>query len=237
MKKTLFLTTLLFLFFSCKNNTEPIKIPTKEVSEINKKKECDNETPFGDRTICLPEITGITECYSHPKVKQRANEIDDPGNTTLGYYLDNPTFKEVEVLETVTYDNYYKVYAPNVGKNYKMTTSEMKQIMSLMTSGFIDKTLEDTNQDIKKSGKDVQLSQPVLIEKYELNAKSATLIVIMQVVGTNMEKTMVISMSSVLVKERLIFVAHYLDYSDEKTIVDLKLNTATYIEAFLEANS
>ena len=236
-KKSFLFIALLVIVISCKNNTEPkeeIKISQPDIVESTA---CNNEVPFGNTIFCLPEIDGITECYKHPKVNLRADEIEDPDNTTLGYYLNNETFAKADEIETINYDDYYKVYAPNVGMDYNMTTVEMKQVMSMMSTSFINKTLEETNEDIKNSGKEVQLSQPILIEKYDLNDRSSTLLVLMRISGTNVDKVMALSMSSLLVKERHIFVAHYLDYQDEKTINRLKENTSTYIKAFQKANT
>jgi len=237
LKKSFLFIALLAIVISCKNNTEPkedFKILQPDIVESTA---CNNEVPFGNTIFCLPEIDGITECYKHPKVNLRAEEIEDLDNTTLGYYLNNETFAKADKIENINYDDYYKVYAPNVGKDYNMTTIEMKQVMSMMSTSFINKTLEETNEDIKNSGKEVQLSQPILIEKYDLNDRSSTLLVLMRVSGVNVDKVMALSMSSLLVKERLIFVAHYLDYQDEKTINRLKENTSTYINAFQKANT
>jgi len=225
------------IIFACKNNTETEeKVPAREITAVDPI-ECSNEILFGDTKFCLPEIEGINECYSHPKVRLRADEIEDLDNTTLGYYLNDETYSKADDIENINYDDYYKVYAPNVGKGYNMTLTEMKQVMSMISAGFIDKTMEETNEDIKLSGKGVQLSQPILIEKYDLNVNSSTIMVLMRVTGVNVDKVMALSMSSVLSKNRLIFVAHYLDYEDEKTISKLKENTSKFIDAFQKANS
>ncbi len=227
---------VLCLVFACKNNTKTEeKVPAQEIIAVDPIV-CDNEVRFGDTKFCLPEIAGIKECYDHPKVRLRADEIEDLDNTTLGYYLNDETYSKADEIENINYDDYYKVYAPNVGLGYNMTISEMKQVMSMISAGFIDKTLEETNEDIKKSGKGIQLSQPILIEKFELNDRSSTLMVLMRVTGVNVDKVMALSMSSILSKNRLIFVAHYLDYLDENTIAKLKENTSVFIETFQKAN-
>jgi hypothetical protein len=225
------------MVFACKNETELEKRAKVSDSESVDPKICKNEVTYGDTRFCMPEIEGITECYEHPKVRSRVDEIEDLDNTTLGYYLNDDTFSRVDEIENINYENYYKVYAPNAGKDYNMTLSEMKQVMSMLSTGFIDMTLEDTNKDIKRSGKEVELSQPILVEKFEHNDHSSTLMVLMRVKGINIDKIMALSMSSILSKKRLIFVAHYLDYRDETTIVRLRENTSSFIEGFQKANS
>lgn len=237
LKKSILFIAFLAIAFSCKDNNKPKEEINISKPDIIISAVCNNEVPFGNTTFCLPEIEGIKECYKHPKVKLRADEIEDVENTTLGYYLNNETFVKVDDIENINYDDYYKIYAPNVGKDYNMTTVEMKQVMSMMSTSFINRTLEETNEDIKNSGKGVQLSQPILIEKFDLNDHSSTLLVLMRVSGENVDKVMALSMSSILVKERLIFMAYYLDYQDEKTIIKLKENTSTYIEAFQSVNT
>jgi hypothetical protein len=225
-----------FIVFACKNYSEGETTDDFRKSVTGDSPICNNEVLFGDTKFCLPEVKGIIECYHHPKIRLRADEIKDLDNTTLGYYINNETYSMVENIENINYDDYYKVYSPKVGMNYNMTISEMKQLMSMMSEGFIDKTLEETNEDIKRSGSEIQLSQPILIEKFDLNNRSSTLIVLISVAGVNVDKVMALSISSVLSKNRLIFVAHYLDYQDENTIAKLKENTSVYINAFQKTN-
>ena len=236
-RRIVFFIIVFCLAFACKNISDADEKETDSDSLKVTPVECENEVSYGKINYCLPEIEGYKECYNHPEVRSRADEIEDPDNITLGYYINDSIYSRVNEIEDLNYDNYYKIYVPNAGMDYNMTASEMKQIMSMMSTGFLDKSMEDTNEEIKRAGKEVELSQPILLEKFELNDRSSTILVLMRVRGENIDKVMAISMSSVLSKKRLLFIAHYLDYQDETTLVRLRENTTLYIEAFLKVNS
>jgi len=44
-------------------------------------------------------------------------------------------------------------------------------------------------------------------------------------------------MNALLIRDRLIFVTHYLDYEDDTSITSLKENTANFVEKFMDANN
>lgn len=235
MKNTLFITAFLFFIIGCKNASEEKKATPVTNSEATYT--CTNKANYGNTSICLPEIDGIVEAYSHPEVRKRATQFEDTTNTILGYYLDDATYKHVSDFSTINYDNYYKVYCAKAAKDVKMGRSEMKQIVQLMNAGFLEKTLEDLNKSELVSEKKLQISKPVLLEKYSLTKNAATIIFLMNTATEGNEQLKATALTTVLVKERLIFVAHYLTYKDEKTIATLKEHTATFIDAFIHANS
>ena len=230
MKKFVLLSIGLMIVLSCKNNSE-----NKEETNIATTVFCSNEVNFGNTPICLPEIKGLVEAYKHPKVKLRADEFETT-NFILGYYLDDVTFKVVDHFESVSYDNYYKVYAPKDAADMKMGVAEMKQVSDMMTSGFLDKTMEDLNDSDVFSEKEIKITQPVLVEKYTLNKNSATIILFMRFSDPDGDQLKAISMTSAIIKERLVFMAHYLDYKDEDTVETLKANTKNFMDSFFEAN-
>jgi hypothetical protein len=237
MKKITLLLAMIVLFTACKNNTNKEEKTSAEPPEIAVKADCSRETNFGDITLCFPRIEGQTECYTHPAINARVNAFNDPDNTILGYYINNTHYKNVDNLDEVSYDDYFQIYAPNMAKNYRMTLAEMNQIMGMMTSGFLDKTMGEVNESESFTKNDIAITQPMLIEKYSLNTRSSTMIVLMGISNTSENKTMAVSMNALLVKDRIIFVTHYLDYEDETSIASLKDNTANFIKKFMEANN
>ncbi len=229
-----------FLFFiSCKNNSEVKENSVQNNPEphVTKVKNCVGEASFGDLSICLPKINGQTECFSHPKIKTRLSQFNDPDNTILGYYINDSIYKKIDEIEEVSYDDYYQVYAPNLAKNFTMTRSEMKQIMSMMTNGFLDKTMEEVNKTPSFLRNNISIEQPILIEKYTLNTNSSTMVILMKIANESEDKTTAVSMNAILIKDRIIFVTHYLDYHDENSLTTLKNNTSAFVEKFIEVNN
>ena len=225
----------LLLVVSCKNNSENKKADIVDTTISETKLKCTNEINFGNTPICLPELKGLVEAYSHPKVKLRVDKFED-SNTTLGYYIDDETYKDVENFESVSYDNYYKVYASTEAMDTNIGRSEMKQISEIMTTGLIDKTMDNLNESDSFSAREIKITQPVLVEKYALNSNSATIVLFMRISNSEIDQIKAITMTTCIINERLIFIAHYLDYKDEKTLKLLKANTKTFMDAFFEAN-
>ena len=234
LMKINYLFLILLLIFSCKN--EQKDGTTKNKSKSTPSVTCKNEVSFGDTFICLPKMEGMVETLHHPKISDRINDLKDKTNITLGYYISDDTFAQMEQIESINYDNYFKVYAPIQGMDYRMTVSEMNQITAMMTSGFLDKTLEETNNDLKTMGKTIALSMPTLIEKFSANHNTSTLVILMQIETENLRKILAVSMTSIIIKQRLIFVAYYLDYKNEETIDTLKKRNQLFIDAILEVN-
>lgn len=235
MKNAFFILTILFLSIGCKNTSEEKK--ETPVISTEASSNCTNKTTYGNTSICLPKIKGSTEAYSVPEVRKRANEFEDTNNTILGYYLDNTTYQKISDFSTISYDNYYKVYAPTAATDVKMGPSEMKQILEMMTTGFLDKSIEDVNKNNLFTDKDLEITQPILLEKYPLTKNASVIIFLMNITSEDTTQIKAASMSTVLAKERLIFIAHYLDYKDETTLTKLKEHTATFTHAFIDANS
>ena len=235
MKNIILILSVFILFTNCKDEkNKTVQKDTKETSNTNDNL-CNNEVAYGDVTFCLPQLNGITEAYKDPIILRRVNRFEDKSNIILGYYISEEVYAMKDSIEHVDFDNYYKVYAPKQGVNLNTNTSQMKEIMNMMTSGFIDKTLEKSNEDFKTSG--IEMSQPTLIEKYQLNRESSTMVILMRIRNQNTDKLVAITMTAILMKQRIVFVAHYLDYKDDKTIKLVKEHTDTFINELLLVNN
>lgn len=227
MNKLLLAICIFLVAISCKENT-------KEPGFSNEL--CSSVVAFGDVNICFPYINGLQECYSHPTIKERVDPFNDPQNTILAYYIEAGLYDKINTLEGISFDNYYQIYAPNTVKNYTMTQSEMKEIMLMMSSEFLDKTMEEVNDSSILSDVNIEINQPILVEKYIPMARSSSMVILMQINSTTIKKKMAMSLSAILFKERIVFISHYLDYADERTIDELKINTNHFISEFLTLN-
>ncbi len=236
MKKIIFLFLAIGLLVSCKDNPQT-KTPVTQKKTVEKvSKDCTKEVAFGDTTLCLPNVSGWVECYDNVNVKQRFDPYDTSDNMTLAYYLSEKTYKQVDNLTGLTFDDYFKVYAPNQGKNKDMTASEMKQIVNMMSGSFISKTMEETNKELQQKGKDISMTQPILIDRYQPQANASSVIILMNIGMGEESMIMAMEMTATVVKKRLVFMAYYLHYNDEKTIKELKKNSDLFVGKFLQNN-
>lgn len=233
MKNTLYFFCMFLLTIACK---EKHNNSTKEnIVEKNYDKNCKNSVDYGDRAFCLPTIKGYTEAYTNPNFKKRADAIEDEQNVTLAYYVTNDLYSKANALDTISFDDFYKVYVSNMAKNYSLTRNEMNEVMNAMTGGMLEKTVDD----IKKEGKlanNLSIKNPVLVDKFKPHYDALGAIVLMEMASEFETKTLAISMNTLLIKNRLIFVAYYLNYKNIETFTVLKKNTEDFITTFIEAN-
>ncbi|QNJ98100.1 hypothetical protein ALE3EI_1542 [Constantimarinum furrinae] len=220
----------------CRNPSEKEKLTIQENANLPIT-DCNTKSDFGNITLCLPHIEGQTECHTHPKVQRHLAKFEDPENVLLGYYLSDRTFERVDSLGHFSFDNYYKVYASKKVLGVEADRKMLKDVMALMTSGFLDMTAEELNKDKNFSKHQINISEPVLLEKYTLSGDASIMVALMRLSGEQSNHLMAFTMGSVLIKKRLIFVAHYMDYTDESSIQTLKRNTEEFIKALNAANS
>ncbi len=236
MKNILLLTLTILLCFGCKD-TKSSQETDNQLVAASDTTDCVDTVAFGDTTFCLPKIEGMTQGYDDPIIKAKADEFDDPQNTILAYYVPTAVFKQRDSLAFITYDNYYKVYTSNMAKNYEMKPAEVQEVMRGMTGGMMNSTIAEVNEDFKNSNKPLEIGQPTLVEKYEGYNNSSTAIVLMGLTKDTVDKVMAIAMNVLLVKDRLVFMAHYLDYNGQASIEQLKENNSNFLKEFYKVNS
>ncbi|MDT0556101.1 hypothetical protein [Patiriisocius hiemis] len=233
MKNALYFFCIFLLIVSCKEKNKNSSL--ENVVENNHNKNCENTIDYGDRTFCLPMIEGYTEAYKNPAFKKRADAFEDKQNVTLAYYVTNELYSKADILDTISYDDFYKVYVSKMAKNYAMTQTEMSEVMNAMTGGMLEKTVDDLKKEGTLTNK-LSINNPVLVNKFKPHYDALGAIVLMEMFSEYETKTLALSMNTILVKNRLVFVAHYLDYKDEDTFNTLKKNTENFIATFIEAN-
>lgn len=222
MKKVVYLLGLLFLFNSCASGENP--------KPIN----CDQTAKFGDTDICLPKIGGYNECYDHPIVKALADATEIDGNLILGYYLDDSTFQRVDSLGAFRFDNHFKVYTSKQLKNYRAGQQELAELKKVISQNFISKAWESNKEALEEIQGDIQLGVPSILETYALDKQSFTYVLAMRYELYGQRYTGLITISGFLTRQRLIFMAYYLDYNGEESIKIIKKQSNKILLNFLE---
>ncbi len=204
---------------------------------INAKMECDKSVPFGDIDICLPIIDGMTECYSTPIVKSRADEFNYEGNLILAYYLNNATHKQVDKLDEITFDDYFQIYAINKLKGVKVGQSELNEIEKVIEGNYFKENWNDLKKKIEKNHDYLSIGRPILIESYSPNNKVRTYVMLSKYQIGNDEIVSLITMNLVQIKERLISMAYYKNYYGEKSIINAKSKNDYIVLQLMDENN
>lgn len=197
---------------------------------------CLRHTFFGPADICLPRIDGYEECYLDKKVAALADGTEVQMNMILGFYLNTHTYNRKDSLGLFPFDNYFKVYATKELKNQVADHEVLKQVQKMVESNYISKNWETYKSDLDKIGLNIDFGVPVLIKSYSINKNSFTSVMLLKVQSPDSKPiTIAMTMNGILVKQRLIWMAYYLHYENEKTIQLLEKNSNFVLENLVKA--
>lgn len=185
--------------------------------------DCARVTNFGKAEICLPQIEGYKECYSDTIVKQLADGTEVPENMVLGFYLTDQVYAKKDSIGLFKFDDYFKVYGTRQVKDYEADTQALQELQAMLTGSFISRNWNEMEKEIDGIGLDIEIGVPTVIKTYSLNDQSFTLVMLTKYQLEEEEPfTMAMSISGVLMSERLIWLAYYLDYTGEAAVSSLQ---------------
>ena len=197
---------------------------------------CARKTIFGKAEICLPYVEGYHECYTDSKVKLLADGTEVPINMVLGFYLNHQTFIKKDSLGLLPFDDYFKIYGTKELKDQKAGFDELKQVQSMLEGNFISKNWDLIKKEVDKVGLDVEIGVPVVIKSYNLDKNSFTILMLNK---NEIEKgkfvTTAMTLNGLLINERLVWMAYYLNYKDQNTMVLLEKNSNLILNKILNA--
>lgn len=203
---------------------------------ISQNVKCNRNAIFGDKEICLPNINGYQECYSDPIVKQLADATEVPINSVLGFYLSDEIYAKRDSLGLINFDNYFKIYGTKEIQNYSADGNFLEQMLQLLSGNFIEKNWQEVSKEIDKTGFDVEIGVPIVIEKYSINDESFTMVILTKYEIEGIEPyTLATTINGYLKNKRLIWMAYYLNYKEQETIELLKSKSNFILKELTDA--
>jgi len=198
------------------------------ITQISQAQEeaCARTTSFGGVEICLKKVAGYKESYLTPVVKAHADATEVPANTVLGYYLNNTDYGSGKNIDVTVLDDYFKIYGTLAVKDYEANSDLLNQLQTMVADNFISKNWDEVSKDIDKLGLDVEIGKPVMIDSYNLNPDSFTLVLLIKYMPEGAEPyTRAMTMNGIIINNRLVWMAYYLMYEEPGTIEKLKANS------------
>jgi len=200
------------------------------------KNHCVRKASFGKAEICLPKVKGYQECYMEPTVKSLADGTELPINMVLGYYLNNATYARKDSLGSFRFEDYFKVYGTKQVENFKADVKLLNTVEGLLADNFISKNWDAVHKEIDKIGLDIEIGTPAIIKKYKLNKHSFTYVIIATYEHKEVDTfTLAMTISGMLVEEKLVWMAYYLNYQGEETIAQLQDNSDRILRKLMVA--
>lgn len=211
----LYLSLILFvaLTMGCSNSGN------KSAAE---KAKCKHSVPFGDIEICLPEIDGMTECYERPNVKELADKFEYEGNEVKAFYINTETYKKVDSLDKIVYDDYFKIYITKSMSGVKAAKAQLDEMSKMLEENFIKENWGELKIKMEKSLQSISVGQPVVIENYSPHENIRTFIMLVKYQMEGYEQVIVGTMDIMLIKNRLVWLAYYKNYDGEESVKKAK---------------
>ncbi len=207
-----------------------------ESQTVNSKINCEKSASFGDISFCLPTIDGMTECYSKPAVNAIANKENIGENTFLAYYLNNATFKQVDSLDKIAYDDYFIIFGRSSVKGLKADQTILDQKANSLSSGYVKENWNDINDKLKINSNFMTVGRPILMESYSPNMNVRSFVMLLKRIINGNEQVLLMTVNIVQIKERLVCLNYYKNYNGEESIKSAKTKNDNIALQFVEVN-
>lgn len=195
-----------------------------------------NSALFGYVNIALPKIKGMTECRDHPNVQRIIQNYLETG-PVLGYYLNDNTYKQIDKLGEISYDNYFMIYGDYQRENSRAVESDLEIVeRSLQQTLFEGDIFDQISTRIDEAYGTVTAGKPALIEKYSPQPNVRTMLMLMKYKNETGETSVVSAIDFILVKNRIVNLAYYMTYSGGKSIDLLKEKNNEAVKKLMEIN-
>ena len=218
MKKTIGIIIVLTVILGCSQSGQ--QNSTEESNKINTN--CGQSVNLGDVSICIPVIDGMRECYSNPIIKSRADNLNTEGNYILAYYINNDTYKQINNLDNITFDDYLKVFTFKEFTNQRVDKSTYNFILKDMDNWFNKENWLDVKREIERNFDFLSVGRPIQIESYCPHNNIKSILVLTKVRFDNDEYILLSILNAIFIKEKIIFSMYYRNYNGEESIKKCK---------------
>ena len=195
-----------------------------------------NSALYGYVNIRLPHIKGMIECRNNPKVQQIIQQYLESG-PVLGYYLNQDTHRQIDILSEIAYDNYFMIYGDYQRENYRASVSDLEIAeRNLEQTLFEGENFEQISSKIEEVYGTITAGQPALLEKYTPQQNVRTMLMLIKYKNDTGETSIVSAINFILVKNRIVNLAYYMNYSGGTSIDKLKKKNNEAIKKFMQIN-
>jgi hypothetical protein len=197
---------------------------------------CKNSVLYGYVNFCLPEMDGMTECRTQAGVQEVIQPYLASG-PVLAYYLNDGTYKQVDQLKDISYEDYFLMYGEYQLENYQAREADLEQAeKDLEQTLFEGNNFDRISDRIEEYYRTMTVGKPALIEKYSPRPNVRTMIILMKYMHEDGETSVVSAVDFVLLKNRLFNLAYYVAYDGGKSIDEAKNKNNVFIDRLLDIN-
>ncbi|MDR2764995.1 MAG: hypothetical protein LBB90_08185 [Tannerella sp.] len=179
---------------------------------------------------------GMTECRTQKGVQEVIQPYLASG-PVLAYYLNNETYKQVDKLKEISYEDYFLMYGEYQMENYHAREADLERAEKDLEQTLFDgSNFERISDRIEEYYQTMTVGKPALIEKYSPRPNVRTMLVLIKYMHGDVETSVVSAVDFVLLKNRLFNLAYYVAYTGGKSIDGAKNKNNVFIDRLLEIN-
>lgn len=210
------------------------------VNGQNPSGDCPIQKAIGHVSVCLPEMSGMTECIDNELVQELIKKVTLDANRNIAVYLKNNDYHNLDSISKRLFDDYLIVYSEKKLENEKVTDQYIQMVDSIISKGQMKQLMDDNWADIKNEieakSDGLELDRPVLIKHYKIAENVPCMISIVR--GSRAYENRVYIASTVIqsLNDRFIAYAYYLFYEGETSIEKLMSTTKYYAHILNELN-
>jgi hypothetical protein len=198
---------------------------------------CVRKTKFGNAKICLPYFRGYSESLSIKKVKRMIKRTGLQTEMTLGYYLPDKVFKNLDKLSGFQPNDFINVYATKKFKWYEADNRILNVFDTSFNKNYVSKNWNTIKDNVENNWEGVDLGKPILLESYKLNDISRSYVMLASYSREGTAKHVVVmNLHAMIIKKRIIWFSYYLEYDGEESLSNAKEKGNLFLLRMLEVN-
>ena len=196
---------------------------------------CTKSNLYGYVSICLPELKDMVECSDHPSIQQIIDPYLNSG-PVLGYYLNKDTYRQIDNLGEITYQDYFMLYGDYLRENFPARIEHLDFMQNDLELSLFGENFEQISRTVEDTYGTVTADKPVLLEKYAPHPNVRTIVILMKYKNGDTETSVVSVVNCLLAKNRLLTLAYYLAYTGGQSIDSAKEKNNLFVEKLMTAN-
>jgi len=197
---------------------------------------CDKRVAYAGESFCLPIVNGWKEGLLDPLLSNRRGMFVDPTNITFAVYLADESWSLGKGLETAILNDYFKVYATQAGEKFKVSEEQLSQLNQEFNGSALRSQWNEVETYLNGKYADAMVGQPVLMESYQPKRGIESNVYLMRGEVEGKEMYTLVTISLCAIKERLLFVAHYLEYNGPTSVMSAKSKSDYFTLRLLAEN-
>lgn len=188
-------------------------------------KSCNVTCNIVDRRICLPELSGMTECFNQSKVKSYVDSRTIDGNINLAFYLENKNLSEINDLSAAVLESYLIVFTTQTWEKEEVSREDILKLNELMYpdyNSYTNSTWKDVQDKLSNKVPTLEVDQPVLIDHYFTITNSPCFITLTRSKEHEVERFFLTGTVLNEINGKFVVFAWYLKYEDRESVSKIK---------------